>query len=151
LGLRVQAINGGLFCGDTDVAIVAQLIAALDRKAAEAVLDGRSADADEITTAGTKLKAALESRRERERVVPLMDELNAQGRTQVKKNLDSAIDFLSSNGAPQIAEHLARHLETGEVCFYSGSLNWDIRGLSPFPCIESLAAERAFGVRSFSF
>jgi hypothetical protein len=129
--------------------MLARFFAALDRKVAEALLDGRVTDASELATACSQLKKAFESHRERERLIPLMDELNAQGRTQVKKNLDSAIDFLSSQGPPQMAEHLSRYLETGEVCWYSGPLNWEVRGLRPFPCVGTLAVERLFGIRSF--
>lgn len=132
-------------------AVIARLISAVERKAAEATLDGRMGDAAEITNACETLKAAVECRKTRERLIPQMDNLNAQGRTQIKKNLDSAIEFLRGRGAQLVAEHLVEHLETGEVCFYSGSLNWEIQGLRPFPDVGCLAVERLFGVRHLFF
>jgi hypothetical protein len=128
---------------------VARVVDVLNRKSAEALLDGRFTDSADLSLASTRLQSAIEYLGTSQRLLLQIDEKNVRERTQVKKNLDSAIDFLRNAGVKPMADHLAQHLETGEVCHYSGALTWDIQGLSPFPCIFRISQERAYGVSAF--
>lgn len=125
---------------------LARVVDVLEHKRAEAFLEGRISDSADLSFASGRVKSLVEYLRTRPRLLSQIDQMNIHGRTQVKKNLDSAIDFLAENGAKEIAEHFAQYVETGEICHYSGALSWDVRGLDRFPCIFRLACDRAFGL-----
>ena len=124
---------------------LARVVDILNRKSAEALLDGRIADSLDLSHASTRIQSSIEYSKTRQRLLLQIDERNVRERTQVKKNLDSAIDFLRNMGARPMADHLSQYLETGEICHYSGALTWDIHGLTPFPCMFRISQERAYG------
>jgi len=128
---------------------IERVVDVLNRKSAEAMLDGRFADSADLSHASAKIQSAMESLGARQRLLLQIDEKNVRERTHVKKNLDSAIDFLRNAGAKPMADHLSQYLDTGEVCHYSGALMWDIQGLTPFPSMFRISQERAYGVSAF--
>jgi len=124
---------------------LARVVDVLNRKSAEALLDGRIADSVDLSHASTRIQSSIEYSKTRRRLLLQIDERNVRERTQVKKNLDSAIDFLRNTSARPMADHLSQYLETGEICHYSGALTWNILGLTPFPCMFRISQERAYG------